>query len=285
MKLKVAGVCVLFNPINEMILNINSYINELGILYLIDNSDKPLSAQLPFLKTSNKQIKYICNNENLGIATALNIAARYAIQEGYEWLLTMDQDSKASLNMLSILYDFIQNTSIPNIGIVAAQPDTPIRKKRKESGHTVMDTVITSGSLVNLNIYTLVGGFEDKLFIDYVDHYFSLGVRQNGYCIIQVNNAILHHTLGNSSVKYFFGIKMIPTNHNQLRKFYMTRNRLYLYKRYFKVFPMFVFKDIRQFFKEIIKLLLYEDNKITQLNCIYKGMQAYRKGIFGKFIL
>jgi rhamnosyltransferase len=282
MKLKVAGVCVLFNPIDEMILNINSYIDELGILYLIDNSDKPLSDQLLLLKTASKQIKYICNNKNLGIATALNIAARYAIQEGYEWLLTMDQDSKASLNMLSVLYDFIQNTSISNIGIVAAQPDTPIRKKRKESGYTVMDTVITSGNLVNLNVYTIVGGFEDKFFIDYVDHYFSLGVRQNGYCIIQVNNAVLHHTLGNSSVKCFFEIKMILTNHNHLRKFYMTRNRLYLYKKYFKVFPMFVFKDMRQFFIEIIKILLYEDNKLMKLKYICVGISAYLRNEFGE---
>ena len=40
----------------------------------------------------------ILNKENLGIATALNIGVRKALENGYEWILTMDQDPEVDYN-------------------------------------------------------------------------------------------------------------------------------------------------------------------------------------------
>ena len=54
---KVAGVVVLYNPTNEDISNIDSYINDIDLLYVMDNSGNKNDKRLP----KNKKIKYIFN--------------------------------------------------------------------------------------------------------------------------------------------------------------------------------------------------------------------------------
>jgi len=47
-----------------------------------------------------EKVRYLTAGTNSGIGTALNTAGRMAVQEGYEYLLTMDQDSVASVGMI-----------------------------------------------------------------------------------------------------------------------------------------------------------------------------------------
>lgn len=78
-----AGVVVAYNPEKEEILkNIETYVSDLDVLYIVDNSKK--SNEKMFENLNN--VKYIANNDNLGISAALNIGARMAIHEGHSWL-------------------------------------------------------------------------------------------------------------------------------------------------------------------------------------------------------
>ena len=45
-KIKLAGVVVLYNPDDNYIDNINSYINDIDLLYIIDNSEKRIKFQI-----------------------------------------------------------------------------------------------------------------------------------------------------------------------------------------------------------------------------------------------
>ena len=48
----------------------------------------------------------------------LNYAAKHAIESGYEWLLTMDQDSQFDKKGMDEIISFIENDSdVDNIGI------------------------------------------------------------------------------------------------------------------------------------------------------------------------
>ena len=89
----ISGVIVLYYPELNVVDNINSYIDYVDILFVIDNSE---TANTDFvnLLLSNPKICYISNNQNLGIAKALNQGAELAIQKNFSWLLTMDQDSR-----------------------------------------------------------------------------------------------------------------------------------------------------------------------------------------------
>ena len=112
--MKCAGVSVLYNPSMEDINNINSYIANLDKLYLVDNSNKDNSSMIP----SSSKIEYVPFMENMGIGYALNYAAKHAIELGYDWLLTMDQDSQFDKKGMDEIISFIESDSdVDNIGI------------------------------------------------------------------------------------------------------------------------------------------------------------------------
>ena len=98
----IAGVAVLYNPSENVPENINSYINQVAQLFIVDNSDKS-SEVLKNISPGVEKPEYVFNNDNLGIAAALNIGIDRALKAGYTYLLTMDQDSyfeEGSLNKL-----------------------------------------------------------------------------------------------------------------------------------------------------------------------------------------
>lgn len=276
----VAAVCVLYNPcMNEVMSNIDTYLDCVSKLYLVDNSDNQLIREIYLLYSD--RIIYINNNCNLGIAKALNIGANLAIKDGYEWLLTMDQDSKAYPDMLKSMMNYVAHSDNKNIGIVAAQPDSIKWHDLKHDGTILMDTVITSGNLVNLLAYRKIGGYVDKLFIDYVDHCFCLSLRENGFSIIQVNRALLNHHLGNSESRFIGNLKLVVTNHTYIRRYYITRNRFYLYKRFGCKFPSFVFADFLRFLKETLLLIMYEKDRMKKIKSIIIGLMDCCRNKFG----
>jgi rhamnosyltransferase len=89
--MKIAGVVVLYNPDESVIGNINSYIKDLELLYVFDNSEVK-NELIEKLKKINK-VKYFSVGKNVGIGFALNYVCDIAVKEGYDWLLTMDHDS------------------------------------------------------------------------------------------------------------------------------------------------------------------------------------------------
>ena len=102
--MKFCGMVTLYNPTQENINNIYEYLDELDKVYLIDNSSIDNSK----LIKKNKKIMYIPNKENLGIATALNIACKQAIKDKFNWILTMDQDSKITKKVLMELIKYVK---------------------------------------------------------------------------------------------------------------------------------------------------------------------------------
>jgi len=74
----IAGLIVLYNPDQNVIGNIQSYINQLSMFYVVDNSEVYNNKIIETIKSFSIS-KYIFNGENLGIAKALNIGAEEAI--------------------------------------------------------------------------------------------------------------------------------------------------------------------------------------------------------------
>ena len=90
--MKISATVIWYNPDNENIKNINTYIDYFEKLFIIDNSknsNKELAATL-----ENSKVDYIYNNgKNLGISKALNLSCKRSKSEGFSWILTMEQDS------------------------------------------------------------------------------------------------------------------------------------------------------------------------------------------------
>ena len=275
--MKLAGAVVLYEPTDEDLENIPSYIDDLDILYVMDNSKEKNDKRLP----KNKKIKYIFNNENLGIAAPLNKAAELARKENIDWLLTMDQDTHFSDGVLKKMKEKIEETDCKNIGIVTPWHKTRLKiEKPKEDIDYPLD-VMTSGNLVNLVIHKKLKGFKEWIFIDGVDIEYCLNLKKNNYKIMRLNYLEIDHNLGDIFYKKFLWKDLLVTNHSAMRRYYQVRNYLYIRDMYIDSRSKFC-KILVKFKTIILAVILYEKDKIPKLKAFYQGYKAYKRNKRGR---
>jgi rhamnosyltransferase len=278
---EVAAAIVIYNPDNNFIENIMSYLDQVELVYVIDNSDISDKILIDKIKGLDK-VKYFGNTMNLGIATALNLAAEQAISDEYAFLLTMDQDSKASSNLIEKLYSIIIGGA--DIGIVAAEhfdPDVHDFFKLKKTEDVLF--TMTSGNLLNLSAYKITGKFLDKLFIDHVDHEYCLRLKKQGFRTIKTNETFIYHKLGRAVKKKLFGFTLCPSHHSPIRLYYRTRNRFYVNNLYKNIFPNYVKIDRKNFLRELIEIYFFEKDLWEKTIMILHGYIHYKKNIMGKY--
>ena len=86
------SIIVVYNPkVDLLVKDICSFIKNVDLLIIWQNS--VLSDDVRECISSLGNIIFAGNGINQGIPTALNYALSYAIKNGYDYLLTMDQDS------------------------------------------------------------------------------------------------------------------------------------------------------------------------------------------------
>jgi rhamnosyltransferase len=281
---KIAAVVVLYFPDDDVYKNILSYLDQVELVFLVDNSDEP-AIDLIEKFSANRRVISIVNGCNLGIAAALNIGAEEAINRGCDLLLTMDQDSTASPGMVEILKDCFVSQEDKSLAIVSPFHLISVTDPPNTSlpSCTEMDTVWTSGNLLSLSAYQDVGPFDEDLFIDFVDHEYCLRLRRNGYRVIQSNVTILHHNIGNNLRKIkVASMSLVVSNHSPLRRYYITRNRFWVTRKY-REFKRFCWVDKRRFWAELVTSMLFEQHKLEKFKMIIRGYLDYRFGRMGKF--
>lgn len=288
---KVAAIIISYNPDNNLLDSIKLLINQVEKIIIVDNgSESEKKKNINLIKDiNNEKIKVIFNQENLGIATALNIGVKDALKQGYNWILTMDQDSKVSSNMIEKMFEVYSTIDeserkdilsiFPNFVDERIQS---IEENSEMNAYEYVDADITSGNLLKAEVFDKVGFFDDSLFIDLVDTDFCMRLNEENIKMIKVRDAILYHSLGESqTVKSIFG-KFNTSNHSALRRYYMTRNRFYTWEKYKDLNSFTLNRDKKLFKKEFIKIILGENDKINKIKMVFKGYKDYKKGIRGK---
>ena len=281
--MKLSATIVLYNPDNKVIDNIKSYIANVDIIYVIDNSDTYNLELIEKIKKLEKVV-YINNDGNKGIAQALNVGAKISLENNFKIMITLDQDSHPTNEMIENIKSFIFSNDIDKIGIISPfhkvtnHPEILFEKEFEE-----VEMIMTSGNFLNLDVYSKVGPFIEALFIDHVDHEYCLRLRKNGYKVIRLNNVIMEHELGAVRVIKILSKKREIVYHSPLRTYYFVRNLFYLKSKY-KDFTISN-PNFKTFIKEnILFNLLFSENKITRVKMIIRGYIDYKRNKFGKFI-
>lgn len=236
MSRKIGGCVILYNPDSIILNNIATFKTHIEPLLIVDNSPEQDIGLVDRIKELHSEATYSWMGENKGIASALNIACEFAIQKDCEWLLTMDQDSRFKeadlLKMVASIDEAIAIYKKPGI-ICPYHNIHDWFSLRDKANFQKIRSTMTSGNLVNLAAYRMISGFDERYFIDYVDHEYCLRLRKNGFSIIQNNKILLEHSLGNFELRRFFWKRFGISNHNHIRRYYITRNGLCTVKRYF----------------------------------------------------
>lgn len=277
-----AAVVILYNPHNSIGEILSSYIDIVDMIYVIDNSEN-FNEALFSKSFDESKCKYVSNGGNLGIAKALNIGCQMAISDGFKWVLTMDQDSSFVNFSKDKIESIITKNTDSKIALYFPSyiiGETTYDKFLVEDNEPLV--VMTSGNILDLNVYTLVKGFEEKLFIDYVDTDYCLKLKTFGFKISHLSNFTLQHELGSSRYVNFLYKKALVTNHSHIRRYYITRNRFYVMSKYRKKSKIFFRSELKVFINEFLKILFFEPNKILKIKSIFKGYSDFRAQKYGK---
>lgn len=269
----VAAVVVLYNSVPACANHIQTYLKQVDKLYLVDNTPQGVSWMPTFLSVTDK-VTYLPMGANKGIAYALNVGARQAIADGYAYLLTMDDDSSAPETMIEQMGHYWNTHLTDPIGLVspqhrlttAAAPVTPPETTPKS-----VLTTMTSGNLISLAVYRQVGGFDNELFIDVVDHDYTLKLAVHGYAVIELPAVQLVHRLGQQRTVLVGLIRYVT--HSPVRNYYLIRNSLIVGLRYRRQQPAYFVEALRTIAVEVVKVILFENQKRTRLRYTWRALR------------
>lgn len=283
-KQKIGAIVVLYNPDLELLTPaLYSLLSQVDEICLIDNTPLQNISQ-KFARIS--QIHYIALGENKGIAAAQNIGIKYFINKNFDFVIFSDQDSYTTegvVNKLMDAYILLNNkgVSIAAIGTRAInkQTNTPYPSKSKElekprevplGNITECYSIISSISLVPIAAFKLVGGFDEGLFIDGVDHEWCWRAwHTNKLRTFIANDAKITHMFGEGDKR--LGTRTVAIA-SPFRVYYQYRNFIWLKRRDYT--PKYWIK--KNAVKYLIKLFYFPlmvQPRTSYLRNIIKGIR------------
>lgn len=282
----IAAVIVAYNPKQQIVGNVATIANQVRKVIVVDNT--PSTEADPHLQLLETRFgcTIIRNHQNLGIAIALNLGVKYAMEIGCNWVCTLDQDSVACTDFISEMLATYRQTPQPErIALITphyVDRESKVRVRLRCSTSGEILTTMTSGSMVPSIAIRKLGFFDEDLFIDGVDTEFCLRARREGMIILQ-SPALLWHSLGRTTYHRILGLRFGTTNHSAERHYYISRNRIRLLARYAKDWP-WVWRELRGTVFDIIKICLVEKGKLKKFYAMMVGIVDALSGKVGKRI-
>jgi rhamnosyltransferase len=286
---KLASVMVSYNGSENIEKTAYALINQVDSIIIVDNGSGPETKKILCALGKASKIMIIHNNRNMGVAHALNHGISLAKASGFDWVLTMDQDSVADENMIRELFEGAEKfagddrtVSLSPKVVYESRLSCPDKSKvdRTKERFEEKLVVITSGNLLKVSAFERIGGFREDLFIDSVDFDFCLRLKKSGYRIMRCNQAILYHSLGERKEIRFFGTKLFFPCHAPHRKYYIVRNHIYILRNYFLCFPAFCIRKQININVIILRAIFFENNKFENVKYIWRG---FLDGIMNKY--
>ncbi len=152
---------------------------------------------------------------------------------------------------------------------------------REGTGWRILRTSITSGSLVRCDVLRQAGIFEERLFIDCVDHEFFLRVRRTGWLLLEASDIVMEHSLGASTVGTFLGRRVVLTHHSAIRRYYITRNHLEICLRNLVFDPRWSVRGLLTLAYVTVTVLALEEDKQAKLRAVGQGVFDFLARRFG----
>ena len=276
MKLKFdAAVVILYHPTKSAIDNIGTYIDSVKTLFIVDNSIRE-HTHLERLENYS-HVKILHSGSNVGIAQGLNIALDKAYSEGLSWLMTFDQDTSFKEGDMDRFIKNFKTIDNKNVAIISPLHNAKLIQYNQENTYVDKEYVMTSANLVNVPIAKQLGGYDENLFIDDVDHEFCFRLKEKGYRVLQDTSVAVNHVLGTPH-KYRSKVKLYEAS----RLYYMVRNYFYLKDLYRTKQTLFFKKRDKYLLKFFLRQILYGKHRIQNIKFLFKGIMDYKKQKFGK---
>lgn len=269
---RIAAAVVLFRPNEEVESNVGSYLDGVERVFAVDNSPHPDPRSLQRLR-SHPRVKWMELGRNAGVAAALNLACDEARREGFEWLLTMDQDATFAPGQLaSLLTEFADVPDRDAVAVFCPTYNFPTPGLNpQETRYAELDIVLTAFNLLNLEVHRAIGGFDERLFIDEVDHEFCLRARLRGYRIVQATRVLVQHQAGQVARARHCGVAIQYQRHPPERLYTISRNTLAISRWYRDAFPEVVRERRSRLLVVIKQAIRFGPRRIAAAYAVARG--------------
>lgn len=284
----ICAIIVVYNGYDCLRTTVESIIIQVGGIVLIDNnSDEETLNLINNLAYEHIALHVIYNNDNLGIAAALNQGVNYAKTNGFQFILTLDQDSTSSSNMIEEMlkvYEELGNDSLVSLcpNVIYDCTDGVLTNEGGKMSWRPRLVTISSGHLLNIKLFNSVGDYNEDLFIDSVDFDYCLRIQLAEGRVIECNSALLYQQLGYTQQLSILGYKIGISLHKPTRYYYMLRNHVYVMKSYFRKFPLFCTKKQIGMMLEVCKAILFHSERVKTIGLMSLGVKHAENKHFGK---
>ena len=268
-QLKILAVVVTYRPEKDLLIkNVAAFIDHVDKVLIWENTPNEEKEKYRFI--DNKKVEYQGDGIN-SISHALNYAWRYAEDNGYDYLLTMDQDSVWE-DFPFYLHETAYNEKAPQ-GIWG--PNAYIPTDVEISNPNI---IITSGMLLQVELISKIGGWDETFSIDCVDDDFCLRAKRMGIKTYYWGACILNQRYGSPEKAKLLGrtFDIVLKNYSASRLYSIYRNHVILIRKFPEVWS--IKNDFKYYWIPNIKwVAIFEKNRIKKLHSIFKGiLDGYR---------
>lgn len=270
--MRIFACIVTYEPDVELLnANVAAVLDQVEGVVLVDNASSNL---LSFLQTIDPRVDVLRQPQNQGLSRAMNAAVRRAQAEGADAVLMLDQDSIVSADAVSSLSEALR--ADPGLAIVAAHMvDRNVEGAGEPPTHVLeaVNACITSGSLVRLSDWAAVGGWDENLFIDYVDFDFCLRLRMRGRGITIDHKTKLDHAIGEAQRVG----RVVVWGHGATRLEHMANDVVRYARKHrrspagLQVVPRGIARAVAGLCWKAVVVLRYEQDKSAKMRALVRG--------------
>lgn len=281
--MRVVLVIPLFNPDEAAWGRIITQSALVDHTVVVDDSPEESPNAGARAKAEGAGMTYLANPQNLGIAAALNRGISYAASH---WpgcaVLTLDQDSSVADTFVRTATALLGESRgmwlilVPQFVAGEAQQCLRFGQLRGEPMEPIQ-----SGMVFSTRLFDRLGGFDEALVIDGVDTDFVLRARNLGVGITAVEGAVLQHSLGRERRVIWGPWSFGSAWHSPQRRYFITRNRLALFRDFGLSHPEWLLRKAYAEAKEAAKALLIGPGRRNQAKAMLAGIRAFRHGVTG----
>jgi rhamnosyltransferase len=240
---KLGAVVVSYNPETKVLdALLQSLEGQVDFLILADNG-----GGQDFLSShpdKRERVHYIQMGGNKGLGAALNQGFALAADAGVDYLVTFDQDSAASADLIESLYKCMTTAREKDSKAVAVSPSffdrregdvirfpfyrtekkgiKPVFESDGADGLVRADTLITSGMMVSVEAWRLGMKYDEGMFVDYTDTEWCFRARSQGYSLYGSTNIQMGHALSDAPPIKLFGLSFF--SYSPIRRYFYFRN-------------------------------------------------------------
>lgn len=282
----VCAVVVTYRPSTTALNHLSHVIRQVQGLVVVDNGSNNYEVEALRATSSVLGFHLIENPENLGVAEALNQGVLWAKNQGYPWVLLLDQDSGITDEFIAQMFRTLRTHSdyerIASIHPRYVDPKTGIELHipRAKDGSPVFP--MTSGALMPVWIFDTIGWFASEYFVDLVDWEYSFRIRTAGFLIAESSAAKLLHSPGNPAKIKILGRPFQHSRHSPVRRYYISRNCVAFYRQYLFSFPEWVLRAMYRQLRETVICLIADENRTSQFRNFLLGSWDGLTGKMGK---